>query len=117
MDRNDQWVLSFGSAPSAVAEGRQSAGLRLGLPYPNPFGSNTVLRFSLPAAAAVDLAIFDTAGRLVRRVVQGERAAGPHEAAWDGNDDTGQPASSGVYFVRIQTAAGSVTERLVLLRH
>jgi flagellar hook assembly protein FlgD len=52
----------------------------------------------------------------VRTLVDGEKPAGPHSAVWDGRDDSGSPAASGVYFYRLQ--AGNVTEtrKMVLIK-
>jgi hypothetical protein len=83
---------------------------------PNPFNPQTTLEYSLPAAMAVDLSIYDVRGQLVRRLVAGEQAAGRHTATWLGEDDEGRRQASGVYLVRF--AAGDVrqTHRLVLVK-
>ena len=75
--------------------------------YPNPFNPRITLRFDLPAAGTVRLAVYDIAGRLVRVLVEGERAAGIHEAVWDGRDATGRSAPSGSYLARL-VAGGKV---------
>jgi len=43
-------------------------------------------------------------------------AAGTHEVAWDGRDDLGHPAASGVYLVRLTTPSATITQRATLLR-
>jgi flagellar hook assembly protein FlgD len=50
------------------------------------------------------VAIYDLQGRRVRTLFDEERPAGPAEAEWDGLDDRGSRAASGVYLVRLQTA-------------
>ena len=51
-----------------------------------------------PAAARkVRLEIFDARGRLVRIVHDGVLAAGDHQLAWNGRDDSGRALASGVY--------------------
>jgi hypothetical protein len=85
--------------------------------YPNPFNPKTSVRFDLPAAGRVDLAIYDVAGRAVRTLIRGEtRSAGPHEVAWDGRDDGGREAAAGVYFVRVGAGGSSATGRMILLK-
>ena len=81
---------------------------------PNPFNPNTVIGFALPTAERVVIEIYAMDGRLVRRLVDGNYAAGVSQAVWDGRTDSGRGAASGVYFYRF--TAGSVTEsrRLVL---
>ena len=49
-------------------------------------------------------------------LIDGRLPAGRHEAVWDGTDRKGRPARSGVYFCVVRTAAGSGTEKVVLVR-
>jgi len=74
-------------------------------PVPNPFNPETTIRFVLPVAAQVELAVFDVLGRRVRVLVDEFRVAGDHAAVWDGRDQTAAPAGSGVYFCRLQAHA------------
>ena len=76
-----------------------------------------VLAFQLPAATAVELAIYDVAGRAVRRLATGERfAAGAHVLRWDGRDQDGAISSPGLYFVRVRAGALAAEARLVRIR-
>ncbi len=65
----------------------------------------------------VQLEIFDASGRRVRQLVSGIRT-GParHEVTWNGRTDVGHQVSSGVYYVRLVTEAGSQTKAVVLLQ-
>jgi hypothetical protein len=82
---------------------------------PNPFSSETTLRFNLPKATEVTLTVSDAQGReVVRRPVSA--AAGPNVATWNGRSDAGEWLSSGVYMVRLQTDMGSVSKKVVLQR-
>jgi hypothetical protein len=69
---------------------------------PNPFTAGTTMSFDLPRAGAVNVSVHDAAGRLVRELSNGPRAAGRHEVEWDGRDTAGRRAASGVYFVRLE---------------
>ena len=57
--------------------------------YPNPFNPSTTIRYSLPEAANVELAIFGVDGALVRVLDTGMKPAGVFEAHWDGRDRRG----------------------------
>ncbi len=79
--------------------------------YRNPFSPSrhgrTRIRYSLSGEARVSIYIYDFAGRLVRRLVDGEmRGRGEHGENWDGRDDGGEYVASGVYFYRIETDRG-----------
>jgi hypothetical protein len=82
---------------------------------PNPFQSETNFRFVLPKDEAVTLTISDASGRELTALRTNARA-GLNALAWDGRSDTGEWLSSGVYLVRLKTATGSATRKVVLHR-
>jgi len=83
--------------------------------FPNPFRSATVLRFELSRAGSARLDIVDVAGRRVRSLVEGERAAGDHVVAWDGRTEEGLRAPAGVYWGRLEALGGGREEKLIVL--
>ena len=83
---------------------------------PNPFNPATDIRFGLPAAARTTLRVFDVSGRLVRTLVDGPLSAGAHTRRWDGRDESGRDASSGVYFVRLLAGADRAITSMTLIR-
>ena len=91
-------------------------GFRLGPSYPNPFNAGTVIPFALAEPGWARVTVFNSLGRKVRTLVDGELPAGAHRAAWDGRDEGGEPAASGVYLARLRSGAGTATRRLLLLR-
>ncbi|MFH1313961.1 MAG: metallophosphoesterase [Candidatus Eisenbacteria bacterium] len=81
---------------------------------PNPFARSTVLSFSVPEAAHVDLGIYAVGGRRIRTLVDGMQGAGYHSTEWDGRDESGNDVSSGIYFCRLQTKDAWLTRKLIL---
>ncbi len=79
---------------------------RLLAPSPNPFNPVTTIAYTLATPGRVTIRVHDIAGRVVRTLVDDERAAGEHGTVWDGRTNTGDRAASGVYFVRMTTAGG-----------
>ncbi|MHA1154459.1 MAG: C25 family cysteine peptidase, partial [Alphaproteobacteria bacterium] len=75
--------------------------------------SGTTL-FELPAAQDVQLTVYDVRGGAVRQLVGGQLGAGLHEVVWQGRDDQGRAAPSGIYLYRLVTAEGSQGGRMVL---
>ncbi len=84
--------------------------------YPNPFNPTTTIAFTLPHAQRVSLRVYDVKGRLVRELINGRRPAGKNEIVWDGVAQSGQLASSGVYFYRLTTADRVVSRKMVLIK-
>ncbi|HET7380346.1 MAG TPA: FlgD immunoglobulin-like domain containing protein [Gaiellales bacterium] len=83
---------------------------------PNPFHSSTQIAFDLPRAGAVSLKVFDAGGRLVRVIADGSLPAGSHVLSWDGRDERGSVAATGVYFYELRAPAGTSRRRMVLIR-
>jgi subtilisin family serine protease len=83
---------------------------------PNPFAGRTMLGFALGATGIASLHVVDPRGRIVRRLVEGRLAAGPHGSAWDGRDDAGHRLPAGIYFARLRAAGRTATRKVALLR-
>jgi hypothetical protein len=73
------------------------------------------LRFALPADGRVRLALYDLSGRLVRVLVDEQKAMGWRTADWDGRDGNGRIAPAGVYLARLTGAVGVADTRIVRL--
>lgn len=90
---------------------------RLGLrSFPNPFNPRTTFAWTLPEPGVVTVGVYDAHGALVRTLLGAGLDAGGHEVAWDGRGDDGRELPSGVYFGRIDTAAGSETQKVMLVK-
>jgi len=90
--------------------------LSLRRPRPNPFDRSIEFSFTLPRVSTVRLTISDLQGRLVRRIVSGSLSAGYHAVGWDGIDDRGRRAATGIYFVTLEAEGTVIRSRLALLR-
>jgi hypothetical protein len=86
-------------------------------PRPNPSRGASEIRWVVPSACRLDLAIFDLAGRRVRLLLAGARSEpGQHGVSWDGRDDTGARVREGVYLVRLRVAGEDDTRKLFVLQ-
>jgi hypothetical protein len=103
-------VITNAGAPAAAS------GLALAQAQPNPANPSASIRFRLPETAPARLELFDASGRLVRTLFEGVGAEGWSEVRWDGADEAGRPAASGVYLYRLVQGSRVETRRLVLLR-
>ena len=71
--------------------------------YPNPFNPSTTIRYAIELPGLVKISVFDVAGRDVRTLVsRHHQSTGTHTVTWDGTDDSGRAAASGVYIVRLE---------------
>ena len=90
-------------------------GFALGQNYPNPFNPSTLIPYQIPTAAHVRLEVFNVLGQRVATLVDGERAAGSHTAAWTATDATGRAVGAGVYIYRLSSGGATVSRRMVLI--
>ena len=85
-------------------------------PRPNPAVGQVRLRFMPPKTDDLRLAICDIAGRRIRCLPQGSINSGIREVCWDGRDELGRAAPTGVYFVHATSGGRSESARFVLLQ-
>ena len=105
------------SNPSGAPESElRPTELTLAPGMPNPFRAGTQLHFGLPRTGAVELQVFDAAGRLVRTLLRGEVPAGRHSVSWAGDDAAGRHVASGLYYYRLRTPDAMLQRTVVLLR-
>lgn len=93
-----QFFAAFFSTTRITAT-RSAESFRLTACYPNPFNQAVTLVWSTEKAARVSIEIYDSAGRLARRLLDEAECRGQGQMVWDGAAVHG-PAASGVYYVR-----------------
>ena len=85
--------------------------------YPNPFNPETTIPYDLSSEAIVSLTIYNIAGQVVRKLVDGESlAAGQYQAVWDGRSESGASVASGMYFYLLHAGDYVAKRKMVLLR-
>ncbi|RMG92518.1 MAG: T9SS C-terminal target domain-containing protein [Chloroflexi bacterium] len=111
--------LRGGSSKQPVVSGNNSGiptDFTLQANYPNPFNPVTHLEFGLPHAEWVTLKVYDLLGREVKTLVSERLDAGNYTVQWDGRDDLGRPAASGIYLYRLQAGERVLTRKMMLVR-
>lgn len=89
--------------------------------YPNPFNPSTEIRFSLPTTSWAKIEIYSVSGRKVATLAEGRYAPGTYKVKWNGTNDAGNPAASGMYMYRIEargepSGGFTMTKKMVLLK-
>jgi hypothetical protein len=112
----EDYPIDIVSSPIGVAPTGTAPELRFGPALPNPARDYTTLRYALPAAGTVRIAVYDVAGRLVRELVSGARPAGENGLSWDYRDGDGVRVPAGVYLARLEFGGRALTQQLVRLK-
>ena len=84
--------------------------------FPNPFNPSTTIRFAVAERSKVVITLYNLLGERVRVLQEKTFAPGSYQVDWDGRDDLGKAATSGVYFVRMEADGFAKTRRIVLLK-
>ena len=79
--------------------------------YPNPFNPLTIIEYGLPAAAQVELDVFDLLGRKVAVLQSGRQEPGVYRAVVDAAG-----WSSGVYYCRFKAGEFERVQKMLLMR-
>ena len=84
--------------------------------YPNPFNPMTEISFSLPVRSDVSLIIYNLLGQEVKNLLQTSKPAGSYTITWDGTDNTGQQAGTGIYLYRLFAGDYTLSKKMLLLK-
>ena len=102
-------VVSYSSVSTENSEIPEEASL--GQNYPNPFNPETTIRYALPQAGNVRLAVYDLLGHEVAVLVDEPKPAGHHTTRFDAGD-----LPSGAYVYRLQAQGRIMGQVMMLVR-
>ena len=69
--------------------------------YPNPFNPNTTIPVKVSKSDYMQIHIFDSSGRLVKKLFNGKLSIGQYNFEWDGLDEFNKMVGSGIYFCKV----------------
>lgn len=84
--------------------------------YPNPFNQMTCIRYELPEGCFVTIGIYNTLSRKLKTIVNEFVTAGYHQVFWNGTDDAGHQAVSGVYLLKMQAGHYKSVKKMALVK-
>ena len=84
--------------------------------YPNPFNPSTSIQYALPKSSMVSIKVYNMLGQEVRTLTSEVKQAGYYSVQWNGDNNLGQPVSSGIYIYRVTAGQYFKTMKMVLLK-
>ncbi|MDH5270869.1 MAG: T9SS type A sorting domain-containing protein [Candidatus Krumholzibacteria bacterium] len=109
--------LTISEVPTGINDSPVPARFVLHDPVPNPFNPSMTITFDVPEGGDnVTVEIFDITGRRVRTLANGNFSAGPQQATWNGIDNRGVPAPSGIYLCHVKARGFEDTRKISLVK-
>ncbi|RPI74296.1 MAG: T9SS C-terminal target domain-containing protein [Ignavibacteriales bacterium] len=84
--------------------------------YPNPFNPSTEVKFHIAKQGYVSLKIYDLLGREIKTLINEELNNGVYSVQWNGDNNSGEKVSSGIYFYRIEAGSYINSRKMLLLK-
>jgi hypothetical protein len=89
---------------------------KIGQNSPNPFNQSTMINYQLTKPGLVNLAVYNTAGQLVKTLVNAWRQPGSYSVSWDCTGNDSHKVANGVYLARLESQGRAVTTKMVVVR-
>ena len=84
--------------------------------YPNPFNSTTTIEYDLKQNSHVELTIYDILGRKIIQLANHDETSGKKSIYWNGNGNSGNPVSTGVYIYNLKLDNVSFTKKMLMIK-
>ena len=84
--------------------------------FPNPFNPSTTIEFNLPEISKTKISIYNIKGQKIKELINEALSAGNHQVYWNGKDEKNKIVSSGIYFVRLESADKTEIKKIMLMK-
>lgn len=84
--------------------------------YPNPFNTQTTIKYGIKEKSSVNLKIYNLLGQEVITLVDKEQNPGFYEVQWDGKNSKNNLLASGIYIYRLSNGEKSIARKVILLK-
>ncbi len=84
--------------------------------YPNPFNGAISLQISVRRVDFYTIALYNALGKKIKTIYNGILTNGRHRFGWQGKDETGNDAGSGIYFLQVRSAHASASYKMVYIK-
>jgi len=88
--------------------------------YPNPFNAAVQIDYSLTNNSQIKISVFDMKGGLIKTLIHSQQKQGEYKLHWDRTNLSGNPVSSGIYFIQLKVVTGlnsqTVSQKITLLK-
>jgi hypothetical protein len=111
-----QFSEPFEVTPAVYMPSKTTDGFALEQNYPNPFGIETEIPYSIPSGGHVTLKVFDLAGMEINRLIDEYQSSGSFSVTWHAKNSRGIDCPAGIYYYTIETSGFRSVKKMVLVR-
>ncbi len=105
-------IEHYFTTPSSITEeGGTANNFRLWQNFPNPFNSETHIKFSINQKSFTTLKIYDINGKEIKTILNQFLSEGNYSKSLNLSE-----YSSGIYFYNLKTNSGSITKKMIYLK-
>ncbi len=84
--------------------------------FPNPFNPITGFQIDVPETGFMLVTVFDIHGRKIKTLFEGAIDAGSHHYKWNGKNNVGEGAASGVYILNVHLNGQYRSQKMLLVK-
>lgn len=115
-DNDYGWGIPRGFVTAGFAPHDQTGSVRISDAYPNPFDESVRFDIRADRLTLIDARVYDARGALVRVLADRELFILDDVIEWDGRNERGSEAASGVYFIEFVSPSMRRTLTVILMR-
>lgn len=105
------YFTTNGGSTSVSNEISTASSYNLKQNFPNPFNPVTVIKYSLPVKAKVNIKIYNSVGKEIVELVNETKSQGEYEVRFEGTN-----LPSGIYYYTLKTGNFSETKKMILIK-
>jgi N-acetylneuraminic acid mutarotase len=84
--------------------------------YPNPFDTETTIKYNIPNSSNVKISIYNFLGEKVKLLENSFQNAGSYEIRWNGKDDSGNSLPEGIYILELSLNEYRQFKNMILIK-
>ena len=110
------WKLQWNVGVEEEKPTKTALTFGLGKVSPNPIRNGSIIAYTTTQKGYVSLKVYNSAGRLVRTLVDRNENPGQKTVTWNGLDNNHNAVAAGVYFYRLSAENRTTSKKMVVIK-
>jgi len=113
---SDVYLMKIKPEGSGIEEKITSGLFFLSPADPNPFTTETTIRYELSKETNLVISVYNMLGQKIKNLYSGKQSSGIHEVTWNGTGNSGEKSSSGIYLLKVKVGEKEASRKVMFLR-